>query len=327
MNLLFTSGGRRVSLIQSFKAALGQRGRVYATDLDPTAPALYVADRGFLSPSVGDPGYMPYLIDLVRKHQVRAIIPLIDPEIPLIARASDQFAALGCRVLTMEAWAVDVSSDKWLTAQFFAKVGVPSPVTALPLEEKQLPTGLSLPLIVKPRTGSSAMGVSVCHSLDEVWTACDRTRDPILQELLEGEEVTVDVLGDLSGEVVNVVQRKRLKVRAGEVERGITIRDPRIEKLALQAAVALKPVGCINLQCFMTARGPVFTEINPRFGGGYPLTLAAGADFAGPLMKALAGEHVAPTVGSYETGVLLLRYDSAVILREKDLLHDQGNHI
>jgi carbamoyl-phosphate synthase large subunit len=320
MNLLFTAGGRRVELIKAFREALGPDGQIFVVDVDPTAPALYVADRAYISPRVSDPGYVEFLLTLVRDHQIRAIIPLIDPELPLLAKSREQFDELGCLVLTMDAREVELCADKWLTDQFFRKVGVPTPTTVLPWGEGPMPDSLSYPLVVKPRTGSSGKDVMICETDAELKVACYRIQDPIVQEFLRGDEITVDVLGETDGNVINVVQRKRLKIRAGEVERGVTIWDVLIEKYALRAARALKPVGCINLQCFLSERGPVFTEINARFGGGYPLAEAAGAGFPRLLVQALRGESVLPCVGVYERGVMLLRYDTAVVLRQEELV-------
>lgn len=320
MNILLTSGGRRVTLVQLFKRSLQGKGRVLVTDRDATAPALYCGDQGVIAPPVMAPNYLEFLLSLVESQRIAAIIPLIDPEIPILAGVADRFARLGCQVLTMDVSGVETSADKWVTAQFFLDKGIPTPRTVLPAGEDGPLYGLQGPVIVKPRQGSSSQDVFHCFTPDQVRTACKTVRDPLIQERLIGEEVTIDVLGDLQGRVLDIVQRKRIKVRAGEVERGITISDHRIEELALRAANSLKPRGCINLQCFLTERGPVFTEINPRFGGGYPLSQAAGADFPGMIVRFLDGEEVPARLGQYESGVLMLRYDTEVIIRERDLL-------
>lgn len=318
INILLTSVGRRVGLVQAFREALGDSGLVIAADRDPTAPGLYVADTGVICPSVSESHYVPFLLEVVRERSIRAIVPLIDPELPILAHASDRFRALGCVVLTPDVEAVRISSDKYETALFFQEVGVPTARTTLPANYS--PDSIPLPVIVKPRSGSSGFAVHVCNSLAEVQAACERVPDPIVQERLCGEEITVDVLGDLSGRVVHAVQRKRLKVRAGEVERGVTIRDPDVESIAIKVARALRPKGCINLQCFLTEKGPIFTEVNARFGGGYPLSLAAGADFPKLIVRALQGHPILPMFGQYDVGVVMMRYDSAVFRRAEELL-------
>ncbi len=132
MDLLFTSAGRRAALIRAFQDAPGDGGRTYATDCDPTAPALYVADGAFLSPPADDPGYVPSLLEQVQRHRIRALIPLIDPEIPLPAAAAPAFAARGCTVLTMAPDSVETAADKWRTAHFFGQHAIPTPATFLP---------------------------------------------------------------------------------------------------------------------------------------------------------------------------------------------------
>lgn len=318
MNILLTSVGRRVALVEAFRLALLGKGQVFATDVDPTAPGLYVADHGIVCPPVSDPSYVPFLVDLARRLKVAALVPLIDPELPIVADASRELREVGCEVLTPVASVVRVCSDKYLTARFFQELHIPTPKTVLP--QNYSPEFMPPPVVVKPRCGSSGRSVMVCNTSQDIEIACCQVTDPVLQEQLTGAEVTVDVLGDLEGNIIQVVQRKRLKVRAGEVERGMTIRDPQIEEFALRAARVLKPRGCINLQCFLTDDGPVFTEINARFGGGYPLSHAAGADFPALIVSMLNGFSVTPRIGEYEVGLVMMRYDTAVFRRVEELL-------
>lgn len=318
MNILLTSVGRRVGLVQAFRSALGGKGCVIAADVDPTAPGLYVADRGVVCPPVSDPAYVPFLVNLAKQYRIAALVPLIDPELPILADAAQTLRDAGCEVLVPDAGSVRICSDKYLTARFLGELGVATPKTVLPQDySREL---MPPPVVVKPRFGSAGRSVMVCQSPEEVRAACSRVTDPIVQERLSGTEVTVDVLGDLTAQIIHVVQRKRLKVRAGEVERGVTIRNLQVEALALQVAQALKPRGCINLQCFLTEKGPVFTEVNARFGGGYPLAHAAGADFPALIVDMLGGRPVKPMIGQYEVGLVMMRYDSAVFRRMEDLL-------
>lgn len=323
MHVLVTSAGRRVALVRAFQAALAGAGQVVAADVDRTAPALYAADAGVLVPPVTDPDYVDRLLDVVLAHQIRAVVPTIDPELPVLAAARPRLAAAGAEVLVMDPPAVAIAADKLATAELVARLGLGAPRTLLPPPDRELPLDLSLPVVVKPRHGSASQGVQICHTRAALVRAlCGG--DLVVQECLSGPEVTVDILGDLNGQVLAAVPRQRLKVRAGEVERGITIAAPALLNQAVIIAGALRPRGAINLQCFLTPDGPRFTEVNARFGGGYPLTQAAGVDFAALLCRCLRGEAIAPCLGAYQAGVLMLRFDDAVVLRAADLLPEQG---
>ena len=314
MNILLSSAGRRVALTESFRHALRGRGRVLATDADPTAPALYAADKGILVPRVDDVGYVPALLDICRTEGVSAVIPLIDTELPGLARAHDEFRRVGTQVLLAGPDSVETCFDKLQTASLFERLEIPAPGTA-----SQDARPYPLPAVVKPRRGSAGKGVNIARTAAEVdyWLAA--TPDALIQELLVGPEVTTDVLCDLEGRPLLAVQRERLKTRGGEVERGVTVCHPKITEYALRAAEALRPAGAINIQCFLTKRGPLFTEINPRFGGGYPLAHAAGAAFPERIVAMLV-QGPQPSLPAPRVGVVMMRFDQAVFRTREELL-------
>jgi carbamoyl-phosphate synthase large subunit len=145
----------------------------------------------------------------------------------------------------------------------------------------------------------------------------------VLQQQVSGEEITMDVFGDGSGRVVSVVQRQRLKIRGGEVERGITVKIPQLFEDAIALASVFRPYGVINVQCFYNARTGErwYTEINARFGGGYPLAHAAGANFPRYLASLVHGDALTSLVGSdYVEGLCMMRYDRAVYMPNAELV-------
>lgn len=319
LHILLTSVGRRVSLVKFFKEEVGEEGLVFSADCDPTAPGLYVADRGFIVPRVTDAEYISSLLHICEREKVRLIVPLIDPELPVIAKAREEFLKIGTIPLVSTYDVVMTGYDKLLTAAFFERHGIPTPKTFLFDESLRIPEHC-FPVIVKPRFGSASSGVHRCDSMEEVRFYALRIYEPIVQEFLRGEEITVDVLCDFQGNPLSIVQRKRLKVRAGEVERGVTLKDSEIFEVTLRVVHSLKPFGVINLQGFRTSDGFFFTEINPRFGGGYPLSHYAGANFPRVIVSMLRGETLSPAISDYKEGVLMLRYDEAIYITEKDLL-------
>ncbi|HHV61372.1 MAG TPA: ATP-grasp domain-containing protein [Firmicutes bacterium] len=316
MNILFTSAGRRVSLLRSFRRALQASGggSILAADMDPTAPALFEADKGFLVPRVSSPDYISRVIEICKCKSISAVIPLIDPELPVLACHKDDLAAIGAVTVVCAPEAVAIGNDKLATTAFFSSVGIP---TARTFSREEVLNSLTkrerlqFPMVVKPRHGSSSQGVTLCTDEAELEFYLARYRDLIVQEFLRGEEVTIDILGDGKGNILSAVPRKRLKVRGGEVERGITVDDAPFREFILEIGRHFKPFGAINVQCFVTEKGPVFTEINPRFGGGYPLADAAGAGFPELILMLIQGTSPEPRLGRYQRGLVMCRFDDA----------------
>jgi carbamoyl-phosphate synthase large subunit len=349
MNLLLTSVGRRVELVRLFRHALNGKGEVFATDMDNTAPGLYAAHRSHIVPPASSPDYIPALLDLCRRQRITAIVPLIDTELPLLAESHQQFQAVGTFLLVARPDVIETCFDKLKTAQFFTQLGVPTPECWSSPEmasrgryrfsPRELVVSPFAPKVVKPRQGSASRGVVVCRTLEEVRYWWDRTEQPLIQDYAAGEEITTDVLCDLEGRPLEQVQRKRLKVRAGEVERGITVAYRDVADYAFRIAQALKSPGVFNVQCFLTGQGPLFSEVNPRFGGGYPLAHAAGARFPERIVQMLepgtlpvfapktGGVPIRPGQGaatprttSYEVGVVMMRFDEAIYRKDTSLI-------
>ncbi len=315
-NVLMTSAGRRVELLHAFREALNGRGNIFAADCDPTAPTLFAADRAGLLPMVSDPHYVEALLQMCRDWGINLVVPLIDPELLILAEKRDLFLARNIVLAVSNEQSIAIANDKLRTAQFFDDIGVPTPVTfdiREYLHDGEVQGLLQFPVIVKPRTGSGGKQVSVCRDHSEVIYCSSKLRedDCVVQEYLTGNEITIDVLSNGHGDLIEMVPRQRLKTRGGEVERGVTIDCDDFVCFVQSIVAALNPYGVINLQCFYTPQGPIFTEINARFGGGYPLAHVAGARFPELLIDLAIGKTVIPRVGHYKRNILMTRYDSA----------------
>ena len=318
INVLLSSVGRRCELVRIFKEALLNKGNVYTADCDFTAPGLYVSDKSFLVPPVESNNYVDYLIGLCKKYRISFLVPLIDPELIIISKHRKKFIESGIMPLISSYKVVSLAYDKYKTAMFFKENKIPTPETRL-VEERSILKRIKFPVIIKPRFGSASVGVQRCDNINDYIYFRNKLRPAIVQEYLKGSEITVDVLCDFKGKLLLCVQRKRLKIRGGEVERAVTIKNDEIKKWIVKIINLLKPIGVINIQCFDTEEGIYFTEINPRFGGGYPLSKWAGANFPKILLTLLEGKkYNRNIIDDYKAGCYMLRFDNAIYLDQDD---------
>jgi len=325
LNILFTSAGRRVGLMELFRAALrsvGVSGRIFAGDADSTAPTLHRADQMVVLPPVASTEYVDVLRTYCMENDIGLVVPLIDPELDVLANVRESLLRDGIMVMVSAKSAIEMVQDKLQTAQLFAAVGLPGPKTVAVTSRQAEPLldQIGLPLVLKPRFGSSGKGIFVCSTPSAVERALREIEGMyIAQQFVDGNEVTTDVFGDGTGDVLSLVPRKRLKVRGGEVERGITVSDSLFREHMLRLARTLKPFGAINVQCFVSTEGPMYTEINGRFGGGYPLAHAAGARFPELIIQMALGDSPSSLLGEYDRGIVMSRYDEAVYVNAAQL--------
>ncbi len=312
--VLFTCVGRRVELLQAFRAAAARLNvdlRIVATENAATAPALPCADEPVLVPSISDDGYLATLLELVRRHGVHALIPTIDTDLLAISARRGDFEAAGCIPLIAERSVVAVCRDKMRTYEFLRAHGIDTPTT---YSAEQV-LGLSehrFPYFLKPRYGSSSHSVFKIEDESDLDYHLQKAPDPIVQEYVDGDEYTLDVYVGLTGEPHCVVPRRRIAVRAGEVSKGIVEKDRAIMQAGRRVVEALGPSlrGLVTIQCIRTRDGRIrFIEINPRFGGGAPLGIAAGADYPGWLLQELLGRRPQIAFDGFEHGLCMLLYD------------------
>ncbi|HVF90456.1 MAG TPA: ATP-grasp domain-containing protein [Blastocatellia bacterium] len=320
INVLFTSAGRRVELLRAFRNAyesLGLEGRIIALDIDPLAPALQVADSYYMVPRLDSPEYIPALTRICSREKPALIFPLIDPDIPVLARHREELEATGARVAVVSSEAARITSDKWKTVEFFNGLGLRTARSWLP--EHIDPRRAEFPLFIKPREGSASQHTFKINNAEELAFFSKYVQRPIIQEYLPGPEITSDITCDVDGSLLGVVSRRRIEVRSGEVSKGVTVRDRAVVEACVKIAKGLPAIGPITAQCMMKDGVPHFTEINARLGGGLPLAIASGADSPRWLLARAAGLPVdVPPLGSYRENLFLTRYDDSFLLSEGD---------
>ena len=319
LTILFLNAGRRVELMAAFRAALealGLAGRLIASDIQGLAPALYGADGTRLLPHSSAPDFPAALIGLCREQRVDLIVPLIDPDLPVLAGLRAEIEATGARLLLSGAEAIAVCQDKRATAAFLAQHGFPAPRVLAP----EAVTTADFPLLVKPHDGSAGANVFKVTDPGQLAFFLDYVPNALVQDFVEGPEYTVDVFCDTDGTPLIAVPRARLKVRAGEVSVGRVTRDAEMERLAMAVAAALPAMGPVNVQMILSPEGPRVIEINPRLGGGSQLSLAAGAPFAEWALLMALGRDPAEHPAALRDGITMMRYDSSLCIPEDEIL-------
>jgi len=308
--VLFTCAGQRVDIVTAFRAA---GATTIATDVDQLAPALYHADRRALVPRVDDPGYVAALRDLVALHDVRLIVPLTDLDHLELARARADLG--GAVVLVPGEEAIARCADKLLAHEFFESQGIGSPPTWLP---GGIPDDIRYPVLVKARRGFGSRHIYKAGDARELeFFLGYTTAESMVQAVCRGTEFSVDVFNDLDGRCLAAIPRTMIESKGGESIKGMTIKDAELIEFGRRVSEALPIIGPANVQCFREPDGELqVTDVNPRFGGGFPLPTAAGSRYPELALALANGERPEPRFGDFREGVAMTRFFSQVILEE-----------
>ncbi len=315
-HLLLTCAGRKVSLVNQFRQAfddLDIDGRIIGVDSSSHSAVLSVCDKSYIIPRCDHPAYVPTLLDVCERHRVQLLLPLIDVDLLVLAEHRERFREAGTLALVSSLPVVSICRDKESTSRFFDDNGIPT-VRNLSVEDVRR-GNLPYPVFIKPANGSGSQHAYKVQSRDELDFFLRYVPRPMLQEFATGQEYTVDVLCDLAGRVINAVPRRRLEVRAGEISKGVTCKDWRIIRATVDLANKLGGFGPLTVQCFVSDDGDAsvrFTEINPRVGGGLPLSVAAGANYPKQIIRMALGQSLAPCIGDFADEFYMFRYEEGV---------------
>lgn len=314
VNLLLTSIGKRIQLIEHLKTAF----RVVGADASLQNAARHFTDAFYQIPRCREEGYIEALLEICRKEDIKVLIPLYEAEFQVLNAARGQFEELGVHLILSDSRVIEICNDKYETAAFFEKYQIPAPRT---LKQEEWAGVDRFPVIVKPLDGMGSSNVFRAENAEELAFFTRYVENPIVQSCAMGTEYTIDVLCDEQGTPVYIVPRIRLEVRSGEVVKSRTVQQREIVGQTRRLLEALNQEGRISgpmtIQCFLSGENQVsFIEINPRFGGGVPLSFAAGADYGNCLAAMCEGKswEKKPEEGylSDFKELTMLRYDSAV---------------
>ena len=317
INILILSAGRRVELIECFRAAskeYGVKSKIITTDISKTAPATYFSDVNYTVPKINESGFIESIINICLKEKVKMIVPTIDTELLLLSKNKDKIEKTGAKVLISDKKVIDICRNKVNTSIFFEKNNFLSPkvIDRKNINEKKY----KFPLFIKPYDGSSSVNAFKVNNEYELKFFLEYIKNPIVQEFIEGKEYTIDAFMDFDGNPINIVPRERLCTRAGEVLKGKVIKDRDLIDETKRLLNVLKPIGPITIQCIKNKKGIIFIEINPRFGGGVPMSIKAGANSPLNLYRLLNNEKLSYSE-DYMDNLVSLRFDSDIFLDEK----------
>jgi carbamoyl-phosphate synthase large subunit len=308
MVVLLTSVGQRVDIARAFRAA---GATTLGVDADPLAPALYHCDRRVVVPRIADPEYVPTLAALREEHDVRLVVPLNDLDFPVLASERDRLAP--ALVLLPDPEVSARMSDKLVAHRFFVAHGIPSPRSWAP---EEVPEDVRYPVLVKAREGFGSRNIHRAADRGQLDFFLGYSGVPsFVQEVCVGEEFSIDVFCDLDGRCLNAIPRTMLLSKGGESIKGASIQDRELIEHGAHVAETVGIKGPANVQCFREPDGSLpITDVNTRFGGGFPVPLAAGGRYPELALALARGERPEPSLGDFREGVVMTRYFSEVCL-------------
>lgn len=322
MNILVTSAGRRVKIVEYFKESLKELGgKIIATDCDVNAPAIYFADDYELVPRIDDPEYINILINICKKHRIAAIISLIDPELELLANNKDIFNQSNIDLILSPANFVGISFNKYETYRYLSSKGIQAVPTYHNLDEvlKLIDNKeLNFPLVVKPAKGSASIGLYIVENTIELQEAYHKFEGQIIQPFYKDKEFGIDVYIDMkNGNLVDLFIKEKIRMRAGETDKSKSIHNNKIEKLIMEMIEQTDFIGPIDIDCFEYNGEYYISEINPRFGGGYPHAYEMGCDFMSYVVNNLQDKTNLPYSGfKYKSNFVMMKYDHIKLVHE-----------
>ena len=317
MNILIASCGTRNKIVQYFKKALDGTGRVIATDCSPNAPALYEADAHYIVPRITEEGYLDVLYEICRKENISGVLSLIDPELSLLSLHEADFAALGVTVIGSSYQLCERTLNKWEMYQWLKAHGYACARSYMDIDAFLADAAkgvLSYPVFVKPAKGSASIAISKADDEETVRLLLSHGEEMMIQEFLDGQEIGADCYIDMiSGEVVSIFTKKKLVMRAGETDKAVSFKDERlfalIERFVREAGFR----GQIDIDIFEIDGTYYISEVNPRFGGGYPHAYECGVDHTKLICNNLLGKANEKITGQYEDGLIMMKYNEIMM--------------
>jgi carbamoyl-phosphate synthase large subunit len=303
MTRVLVTGAGGAAGIAVIRALTNVGHHAIGVDADPRAAGLSLATEAHVIPTADNEAFGGAIVTVVDETRPEALVATVSEEIGALHDLHDLLTDRGVATWLPPTAAVSVCMDKWKFARVLRDDGIPTPATGLGDIH-----GIDGPWVVKPRFGRGSRDVYLVDDPMELAWACRRTPEPIVQSRATGREFTADVLVDHTGQVAACIPRWRLETKAGISTKGETFADASVDAVVARTVDTVGLRGVSNLQGFRDDHGVSVVEVNPRFSGGLPLALAAGADLVGEFLRGALGQPLRPERLKYRTGVRMTRF-------------------
>lgn len=317
MNVLILSAGTRNKVVEYFKKELEGRGRVIATDCSNLAPAVYEADAFYLVPRITAPDYLDVVLDICKKEKITGVLSLIDPELSLLAKERERFLAVGTTPILSDYDLVETCFDKYRMYELLQKMQIPTGRCYLEKEAfyRAVEQGeISYPVFVKPVRGSASLHINRVESSRQIEVLYELHEDLMIQEYMDGQEYGADVYIDMiSDKCTSIFVKKKIKMRAGETDKAVSVRDEKLFELIRNFVETCGFRGVIDIDLFEIEGRYYISEVNPRFGGGYPHAHACGVNIPAAILRNLDGLENEAGIGDYAENVCMMKYNEIAI--------------
>ena len=318
-NILILSCGTRNKVVQYFRKTFEGRGTIVCTDCSSLAPALYEADKHYIVPRMTDPGYLDVILDICKKEKISGVLSLIDPELSLLAENSERFSEVGTTVIGSSYDLCEMALDKMQMYQWLVTHGYRCARSWLNKDEfyAAVEAGeVTYPVFVKPYRGSASVSISKVNDKDTIEQLFSHENDLMIQEFLNGQEIGADVYIDMiSGEIVSIFTKKKLVMRAGETDKAVSFKDDKLFALIERFVKEAGYSGQIDIDIFDVDGEYYISEVNPRFGGGYPHAYECGCNHMSLICNNLDGMTNTKNIGVYDDGVYMMKYNEIMVRR------------
>ena len=320
MNILILSSGTRNKIVQYFKKTLAGNGKVICTDMSDLAPSIYEADKFYLVPRMTSPGYLDIILDICEKEKIDGVLSLIDPELSLLAKNKEKFEAVGTRVIGSSYELCEMSLDKFEMYNWLVNHGYKCAKSYMNKEEFFVAVDagkVKYPVFVKPARGSASIAISKVYDKETVELLFAHNEGLMIQEFLDGQEIGADVYIDmLSREIVYVFTKKKILMRAGETDKAVSFKDDKLFELIKKFVSEAGYSGQIDVDIFDVNGEYYISEVNPRFGGGYPHAYECGVNHMELIVNNLIGKTNESVIGNnYEAGIFMMKYNEIMVKR------------
>lgn len=318
MNILILSAGTRNKIVQYFKKELNGKGLVVATDCSKLAPAIYEADKYYIVPRIDDKDYLNCILDICIKEKINGLISLIDPELSLISENIVKFKEIGVTPIISEHKNVEMCFNKYKMYQFLVENGIRTAKTYIDKNEfyKDLEKeNMKFPVFVKPIEGSASININKVYNKDELELLWKKENNLLIQQFMDGEEFGADVYIDMiSNEISAIFTKKKIKMRAGETDKSVSIKDEKLFSIIKDFVKKAEFKGIIDIDIFKVNGEYYISEVNPRFGGGYPHAYESKVNIPKMIINNLEGKINNEQIGDYEEDIYMMKYNEVKIV-------------